>query len=78
MPININLVNALTLAMSVSPAAAAIKGFNYGANFNDYSVKTQADFEAEFKTAQGLEGTEGFTSARLYTMIVCQPHEAND
>ncbi|KAL3704833.1 hypothetical protein TMatcc_008505 [Talaromyces marneffei ATCC 18224] len=69
MPININLVNALTLAMSVSPAAAAIKGFNYGANFNDYSVKTQADFEAEFKTAQGLEGTEGFTSARLYTMI---------
>lgn len=29
----------------------------------------QSDFEAEFKTAQGLVGTSGFSSARLYTMI---------
>ena len=29
----------------------------------------QSDFEAEFKTAQGLVGASGFSSARLYTMI---------
>lgn len=63
------LINALAVAMSISPAAAAIKGFNYGSTFNDNSVKVQSDFESEFKTAAGLVGAEDFTSARLYTMI---------
>lgn len=67
---NTQLLNALAVALSVSPAAAAIKGFNYGSTFNDNSVKVQSDFEAEFKTAQGLVGAQDFTSARLYTMIV--------
>lgn len=71
MPINMQLINALAVAMSVSPAAAAIKGFNYGSTFNDNSIKVQSDFESEFKTAAGLVGAEDFTSARLYTMIVC-------
>lgn len=65
------LVNALAVAMAVSPAAAAIKGFNYGATYNDGTIKVQSDYEDEFKTAKGLVGAEDFTSARLYTMIVC-------
>ncbi len=61
----------LTLATAVSSAAAAFQGFNYGSTFTDGRVKTQQDFEAEFKTAASLEGTKGgFTSARLYTMRV--------
>lgn len=63
----------LTLAAAVSSAsAAAYQGFNYGATFTDGRVKVQSDYESEFKTAAGLEGTDGgFTSARLYTMVVC-------
>lgn len=57
----------LALATTVS---AAVKGFNYGSTFTDGSAKQQADFENEFKTAQGLVGASGFTSARLYTMVV--------
>lgn len=37
----------------------------------DSSAKQEKDFENEFKTAQGLVGASGFTSARLYTMVVC-------
>lgn len=60
----------LTLATAVSSASAAYQGFNYGATFTDGSIKAQSDYEAEFKAAAGLEGTDGkFTSARLYTMI---------
>jgi glucan endo-1,3-beta-D-glucosidase len=70
MPVNMQLINALAVAMSVSPAAAAIKGFNYGSTFNDNSIKVQSDFESEFKAAAGLVGAEDFTSARLYTMVV--------
>ncbi|KAJ2971899.1 hypothetical protein NQ176_g7467 [Zarea fungicola] len=55
----------LTLATAVAGASAAFQGFNY-----DNKGKNQQTFEAEFKNAQGLEGTNGgFTSARLYTMI---------
>ena len=62
----------LTMAAAVSTASAAFQGFNYGSTFTDGSVKTQTDFENEFKAAAGLEGTDGaFTSARLYTMVVC-------
>lgn len=57
----------LALATTVS---AAVKGFNYGSTFTDSSAKQTADFENEFKAAQGLVGASGFTSARLYTMVV--------
>jgi glucan endo-1,3-beta-D-glucosidase len=61
-------VSFLALATAVS---ATIKGFNYGSTFTDSSAKQQSDFESEFKAAQGLVGASGFTSARLYTMVVC-------
>jgi len=53
----------------VSSANAAIKGFNYGAQFNNNQAKQQVDFEYEFNAAKQLPGTNGWTSARLYTMI---------
>ncbi|KAF1917862.1 glycoside hydrolase superfamily [Ampelomyces quisqualis] len=53
----------------LSTANAAIKGFNYGANFGDGRAKTLVDFEYEFNAAKTLPGTSGWTSARLYTMI---------
>ncbi|CAO2648377.1 Nn.00g076440.m01.CDS01 [Neocucurbitaria sp. VM-36] len=53
----------------LSTANAAIKGFNYGANFNNDQAKTLVDFEYEFNAAKQLPGTDGWTSARLYTMI---------
>ncbi|KAL4773525.1 putative glucan endo-1,3-beta-glucosidase eglC [Aspergillus nidulans var. acristatus] len=59
----------LALALSIASAEAVSKGFNYGANKPDGTVKVQADFEAEFRTAKNLETTSGFNSARLYTMI---------
>ena len=62
------ITNALFLAAT---ARAAFQGFNYGNVFTDGQLKAQSDFEAEFKTAQGLQRTNGaFNSARLYTMIV--------
>lgn len=68
MPSSASLV---ALAAAASTANAAFQGFNYGATFSDGALKSQSDFEAEFKTAAGLQGTDGaFTSARLYTMIV--------
>ncbi|KAL2831455.1 glycoside hydrolase superfamily [Aspergillus cavernicola] len=59
----------LAFALSVASAEAAAKGFNYGANKPDGSLKAQADFQSEFQAAKNLEGTSGFNSARLYTMI---------
>jgi glucan endo-1,3-beta-D-glucosidase len=59
----------LAAAGLLSTANAAIKGFNYGANFNNDQGKTQVDFEYEFNAAKTLPGTNGWTSARLYTMI---------
>ncbi|KAH7089649.1 glycoside hydrolase superfamily [Paraphoma chrysanthemicola] len=53
----------------LSTANAAIKGFNYGAQFNNDQAKTLVDFEYEFNAAKNLPGTSGWTSARLYTMI---------
>jgi glucan endo-1,3-beta-D-glucosidase len=63
------------LAAAFSSATAKYQGFNYGAFFNDSSPKMQSDFEAEFKTAQNLEGApgKGFNSARLYTTVVSHP-----
>jgi glucan endo-1,3-beta-D-glucosidase len=62
----------LALAASLSSTLAVYQGFNYGSTFNNGAAKTQADFTNEFKAAQNLVGTSGFTSARLYTMIVCK------
>lgn len=60
------------MAAAVGSASAAFQGFNYGSTFTTGAAKTQTDFENEFKTAASLEGTDGaFTSARLYTMVVC-------
>ena len=59
----------IALAFS-SVAAASTQGFNYGATKSDGSFMFQADYEAKFKNAQQLVGTSGFSSARLYTMIV--------
>ncbi|KAL7933731.1 glycoside hydrolase [Trichoderma chlorosporum] len=60
----------ITLATAISAVNAAYQGFNYGSTFTNGQAKAQTDFEAEFKTAAGLDGTNGaFTSARLYTMI---------
>lgn len=58
----------LALASAVA-VDAATKGFNYGSTFTDGSFKQQSDFEADFKRAASLQGTSGFNSARLYTMI---------
>ncbi|CRG92027.1 hypothetical protein PISL3812_09082 [Talaromyces islandicus] len=63
------LTQALAFALSLSPAAAVTKGFNYGSTHGDGSFKSQDDFLQEFKTAKGLVGAKDFNSARLYTMI---------
>ena len=60
---------AASILALASAASAQIKGFNYGSTFTNGAAKTQADFENEFTTAANLEGTSGFTSARLYTMV---------
>lgn len=61
--------SVLAAAGLASTANAAIKGFNYGANFNNDQAKLEVDFEYEFNAAKNLPGTNGWTSARLYTMI---------
>jgi len=61
--------SVIAAAGLLSTANAAIKGFNYGANFNNDQAKTLVDFEYEFNAAKTLPGTDGWTSARLYTMI---------
>ena len=65
---NLSLL-ALVASLS-SMTSAAYQGFNYGSTFTDGSAKSQSDFQTEFTTAKNLVGTSGFTSARLYTMIV--------
>jgi len=58
------------LAASISTAAAASQGFNYGATKSDGTFNYQSDYESLFSSAKNLVGTNnGFTSARLYTMI---------
>jgi glucan endo-1,3-beta-D-glucosidase len=53
----------------LATAEAANRGFNYGAQFANDAPKKQVDFEYEFNAAKHLPGTDGWTSARLYTMI---------
>ncbi|OBR13151.1 Glucan 1,3-beta-glucosidase [Colletotrichum higginsianum IMI 349063] len=60
---------ALT-ALAATAEAQNWLGFNSGATKTDRSAKFKADFEAEFKTAQNLEGAPGdFNAVRLYTNI---------
>ncbi|ATY67306.1 GPI-anchored cell wall beta-1,3-endoglucanase [Cordyceps militaris] len=59
-------------AAAVASAAAADNylGFNSGSTLADRSAKFKKDFEAEFKTAQALNGAPGkFNAVRLYTNI---------
>ena len=61
----------LALATSISASSAAsLQGFNYGSTKSDGSFQMQSDFEALFSTAKQV--SSGFSSARLYTMIVCE------
>lgn len=60
----------VALAAAISSVSATYTGFNYGSTKSDGTFNYQADFESLFTTAQGLSGASGFTSARLYTMIV--------
>ena len=61
----------VALAASLSTSAAVYQGFNYGSTKADGSFNYESDFKSLFQSAKGLVGTSGFTSARLYTMIVC-------
>jgi glucan endo-1,3-beta-D-glucosidase len=56
--------SVLSLVGGASTVLAAARGFNYGSQGN-----TLETFEAQFRTAQGLDTTSGWGSARLYTMI---------
>jgi glucan endo-1,3-beta-D-glucosidase len=60
-------------AASLTLVSATAQGFNYGSTKADgYVPREQADFQSLFSTAKNLVGTNGgFTSARLYTTIVC-------
>lgn len=57
------------LAAVLGAAEAQLRGFNYGAFFLNQQAKQQVDFEYEFNRAKNLANTDGWTSARLYTMI---------
>lgn len=54
----------LAILGGASTALAAIRGFNYASQGQDYN-----GFASQFKTAASLAGASDFTSARLYTMI---------
>jgi glucan endo-1,3-beta-D-glucosidase len=59
-----------TILTLVAGANAAVMGFNSASTRADGTPKMQADFEAEFTLAAGLEGAPGvFNSVRLYTNI---------
>ncbi|KAI4191902.1 MAG: hypothetical protein LQ346_004570 [Caloplaca aetnensis] len=62
--------STFALAGALSTASAQVyKGFNYGSTFTNNAPVTQQDFENRFNTAKQLQGTSGFTSARLFTTI---------
>lgn len=67
------LSHLLAFALSLATSEAVHQGFNYASTNPDGSSRSQSDFQAQFSTAKNLVGTSGFTSARLYTMIVCEP-----
>ncbi|KAL8709220.1 MAG: hypothetical protein Q9220_005962 [cf. Caloplaca sp. 1 TL-2023] len=61
----------LTFGSSLTTAAYAqvYKGFNYGSVYSENGLITQQNYVNQFNTAKQLQGTSGFTSARLFTMI---------
>lgn len=60
----------VALAGVISTAYAQVyQGFNYGSVFTNNAPITQQGYENEFNTAKQLQGTSGFTSARLFTLI---------
>lgn len=66
----------LASALAGYASAANYLGFNSGATKADRSAKFKADFEAEFRTAQALEGAPGkFNAVRLYTNIQAYSQE---
>lgn len=66
-------LSTFALAGVFSTAYAQVyKGFNYGSLFTNNAPLTQQDFENRFNTARQLQGTSGFTSARLFTTIQVQ------
>jgi glucan endo-1,3-beta-D-glucosidase len=68
------VASLFALAASLSTtSAAALQGFNYGSTFTNGAAKMQSDFQSDFSTAAALVGTSGWTSARLYTMVVSGP-----
>jgi glucan endo-1,3-beta-D-glucosidase len=61
---------AATLFATLITAQRAYLGFNSGATLDTTKAKVQSDYEAEFKSAQGLLNSPGlFNSVRLYTNI---------
>ena len=54
---------------SLVTVSAQFKGFNYGSLNTDGSPITGDQYSNDFKTAQGLVGASGFSSARLFTSI---------
>jgi glucan endo-1,3-beta-D-glucosidase len=64
-----SLIPVVALAQSAT-LPEGLLGFNSGNTFDNGNAKEQSDFEAEFKTAQGLLNSPGaFNSVRLYTNI---------
>ncbi|GAB1320896.1 Gpi-anchored cell wall beta-endoglucanase [Madurella fahalii] len=56
--------------LAAGASAENYLGFNSGATLADRSAKFKADFEAEFRTAKGLENAPGiFNAVRLYTNV---------
>jgi glucan endo-1,3-beta-D-glucosidase len=68
---NMRFSSTLTAGAFVTVSSAQIwLGFNSGSMLPDSSAKFEADFEAEFTTAQNLVGAPGkFNAVRLYTNI---------
>lgn len=62
---------AASILALASTVVAQSKGFNYGSTNADGSCRTYNDFVRFFNEAKSLQGTSGFTTARLYTSIQC-------
>ncbi|KAL8869388.1 MAG: hypothetical protein Q9174_004306 [Haloplaca sp. 1 TL-2023] len=62
--------NILPIVASLATASAQVyQGFNYGSVFTNNAPITRQDYVDRFNTAKSLQGTSGFTSARLFTTI---------
>lgn len=62
--------NVIGLVATFATAYGQVyQGFNYGSVFTNNAPVTQQNYVDEFNTAKQLQGTSGFTSARLFTMV---------